>query len=319
MKREELVGFGWIVLIYVYMFVVNNFITDPTQQKIAGFLGLFLLFGGMIGQEMYLKMKYAGYKLLRGYIPDYKKEFQFLIKGVEEYKHNGSSATMLILARPFKHPRYGPIDAVIIDAPKSFFETMDFIPQEGALWVYGMQLDHPSVAYAVLRDKHVKVDHANPIPVFDIVFTDKFEPETVTPARDGENMEYLKKELEKLRKLYEAEHQKVIRLEEENAGLRNEVQALLKAKMDFNKQVVEGILAYREAYGDLITAARHLTGRFGGLPMKEILSAIIVLAIVAFLWKNPDFILWFFEHPIQTAIVLIAIGLAGYGIYRRRK
>jgi len=310
MKKEDLLSFSWIILVYIYMLTISNFVENPSYQKILGLMGLGILFLGLIGQEMYLKMKYAGYKLLKGYIINFRQEYQFLVERIEETRIDGGSATKIILSRPYNHPRYGELKEVIINVPKSFFENLDFVPQKNALYIYGMSLDHPSVSYALLKESRVITDHANPIPVFDLLLSDKV---TVVYSTGECN-----DEVERIRKLYEEEHQKVIRLEEENAGLRNEVQALLKSKMDFNKQVVEGILAYREAYGDLLTASKYLTSRVSVIPINQLVMGIVVIGILIFMWKNPDYLLWFFEHPIHTSIIIISIGLTGYIIYRKR-
>ena len=310
MKKEDLLSFSWIILVYIYMLTISNFVENPSYQKILGLMGLGILFLGLIGQEMYLKMKYAGYKLLKGYIINFRQEYQFLVERIEETRIDGGSATKIILSRPYNHPRYGELKEVIINVPKSFFENLDFVPQKNALYIYGMSLDHPSVSYALLKESRVITDHANPIPVFDLLLSDKV---TVVYSTGECN-----DEVERIRKLYEEEHQKVIRLEEENAGLRNEVQALLKSKMDFNKQVVEGILAYREAYGDLLTASKYLTSRVSVIPINQLVMGIVVIGILIFMWKNPDYLLWLFEHPIHTSIIIISIGLTGYIIYRKR-
>ncbi len=336
MKREDIVGILPIFFIYLYFYLIQVYITNPQLQQALGLAGIFLLVGLLVMQEAWVKIRYAGYKLLKGYILGAKEEYQWLIDKVLEAKvpgKEGRSAVKLILARPWRHREYGGINEVILDMPKAMFESLDFTPLKYALSIYGMDVDHPSVAYAILKEENdVKVDHAKPIPVYKVIVTDKYEgdmEETSLLEKTGEivkgnvkvlvdKIKALMEELERTKRLLNEKHKQLIRCEEQNAGLRSEAEALLRSTLDVVKMAYEMVFYIREQYGNLFTAAEHISR--GGLKDKllsrEAWITIGILGLAGLLLWRKDLLFWLVSHPWHTLIIAVSLAIVSYYTFK---
>jgi len=332
-KREDIVSILPLFFIYLYFYLIQVYVTQPQLQQALGVAGIFLLVGLLVVQEAWVKIRYAGYKLLKGYILGAKEEYQWLIDSVREARvpgDSGRSAVKLVLAKPWRHREYGSTSEVILDMPKAMFESLDFTPLKYALNIYGMEVDHPSVAYAILREESdVKVDHAKPIPVYKVVVTDKYEePEEtgglldkVKEAAKGDVKALIKAlmdELERTKQLLNEEHKRLIRCEEQNAGLRSEVEALLKSTLDVVKMAYEMVFYIREQYGNLFTAAEHISrgGLRDKLLSREAWITISVLGLAGLLFWRKDLLFWLVSHPWHTLIIAVSLAIVSYYTFR---
>ena len=343
MEKDDIMGALWIFLLYGYMFAVKALVPEPYATYL-GAGGLIFLFLGIWFQELYATKKYSVYRLVVGILYPYNKIVKLFYKHATIYDlGNGRRMAELELGKPTKVPEYGKVDKVYIHYEGSWARRFRF--KTTKVRVMGVTIDHPSGDHAVLFElPYPKVEHGQPYPHYYLVTAGgdlPSKPSLVIRRRapsaqamakqamtngGGVNINEVCHEWIEKWRLAEAKarsyHQKLIRLEEMVSGLVDETKALLKSKKDIADHARQLVLSWAEHYGSIIAAAKAISKRVTISWTKHVAPAIIVCAIIAYLWGNPHIVAtllaWLYT-PQGAFAVIIALAIIGYIIYRRVK
>ena len=320
MRKEDLLFPVFLLVPYMVMFLASRVIPER-YAWINVFLGITVMVAMMAMSEWYLKVKYAGYKLLKAIVVPWRDMVQLIIDEIKVMRAGNTYLYDVRLAVPLNHPRYGKVREIYIEANQSLEQALRFMPKKEALEVMGMMIDHPSTDYAVLEDVSTVVDHGVPKPYFKLYPIHRlhrvYNP---TEKELKSTIAKLTEENARLKSLVSELHQKVIRLEEEAMAMRDELKALLKSKSDIMKLAIEAILSFKEYYGNLIIAAKKLSSRRGAIVSigKYVFYLGLAGLAVFILYTRPEIIVWMTEHWIQTLITIAVIGaIIGY-VWKKR-
>lgn len=337
MNKAELLQYTWIAVLYVYIIVVPVIV--PQQWKMyAQISGIIMLFAMMFLQKIAVQYIYSRYQLIKTFIFPWNREEVLFVEDVSEAKGSNGYVITLKLATKIRHPKYGEVGKIAIISDRTYSEIFSFEPKKEAVDVAGVTIDHPAVAYAVLREIKGDVEHGEPMPKYVVETTSKYfaYAGTFGGEIDVELMERLKKRLgEKLYRELEAyirnlqgkiemlareigeKKQKLIRLEMENIGLRRELKGLLKSESDENKRSKELLLYYKEKYNTIIQAANQIDRSL----LKRInwgaITTIVAIAIAGIvLYLHPEYVVLMYQNWWITLMILAAVGAI---IYYARK
>lgn len=126
----------------------------------------------------------------------------------------------------------------------------------------------------------------------------------------------------KLRAQVKMLKERVISLEFMMENLRDEMEGLLKSKVNISQLAKERLLYYKEAYGTIINAAKHISSR-SFFFTKWMFYTVLVVSLIGFFAYRPDIlnqlIYVFSTNYVLDFILIIIIGLLFYFSFFRRR
>jgi hypothetical protein len=115
--------------------------------------------------------------------------------------------------------------------------------------------------------------------------------------------------------------EKTLAMEELLEGVREEVEGLLKGKVLVNQLANEKILAYKQIYGTIISAARHLSQRRIFVFTRWMFYALVFMSVFIFFTIYPQYleliIYSIVGNPIIFVLILTIIALLLYYKFKR--
>ncbi len=310
------------------------------QTVLLSVIGYFA--GSLIVWKLAVREYVNSYPYIRMLIrPDNKWCHLFLMPpGTTRKIGENRYATTLNLRFPIKLEDYGKVRRIELHHYGQWSKRIRF-RRGTAVW-NGFMVSHPQTeiieTYQVPKSSTM-MDHGEPVPIFILHSASQDYYLEHVHSTVGSNpglslatfeVESLRNEIKRLNEqLAEAErqknewHQRALAYEEIIEQQKAEIRGLLEAKGGLRDLAYEYMLTIYESCHSIEKALKALRGpRFAGWLNKYVVALIIGLAVIAYVWLNPEFgsaVYTFLSHPWNQVFVIILVGVIVAGIYYWKK
>jgi hypothetical protein len=235
----------------------------------------------------------------------------------------------IALAYPVRYGEYGRVKTIAILHRGRWSERVYLRP--GQAYFQGLRVPHPQTEIVEVAQSRMtaSIDHGEPIPVFWMLLASKDRgPASPMQAQRVETQELLdrlrllEEENAKLRREAVEWQQRALAYEDVIAQQRAETAGLLDAKAGIKEHAYETFLGLLNAFGRFDKAVEALKGRRQGFAFtKWTAVTVISLAVIAYLWMNPQaaaqLYIWL-SNPVNAVLVLALVGLLAYILVKAR-
>lgn len=314
MDKSDIYSMGWLVILYVYLLVVSNFVPEGSSRSIAGMFGLVIIVMGIFVQDIVFIWKTAPYPYLRLLVRPSGKIIRLFIaeKGVHSERLEKVPymwATTITAQFPYGWMTFSKVKKLTILHEYPWAKRVKFTPGQAAYM--GYTVNHPKVENLKVYEYpkgSFSLDHGEPMPIFRLkeASQDYFLPDiplgvlySSTQRDPAREIPLMMKMVNRIKQdetaLAETErdslewHRKSIKLEERVKKQDNEIRGLLEEKSDNVDAVIEQLLSYVEEHQTIENAYKHMKGQRPSLTFgKWIAITFIAIAAMVLLYVMRD-------------------------------
>jgi hypothetical protein len=339
LERSDFYILVWLTLAFLAMMILTAFIPPPWGRWIGGIVYFTVMFGGILGQDVLLQYMAARYPYIRAVVRPMNRTLHLYIQSYEsEQVWRNSYTTRIQLGRPInteglgENMPYGQVDSIVIEHDREWAKRLAFKP--GRAVYAGCAVNHPQVEHVELytvESGTISIDRAEMEPVFHLQSATQDYYSPPTPIRtDGKgrvlvsaaDLQRVKHEMSEAKRQAHTWHQQALAYEEIIDQQKSELKGLLEAKGGTKHLSVEYLLTLCQYAGSIEKARKMVEGpKFTFQWNKFVVYTVIGLAVIAYLWANPEAIetlVTGLNSPIGVIIVIASAIVAYYVLVKKK-